>query len=299
MAAPPIAVPVIAYFLTRSFNWYFFLFFIIQLDQLKEILGLTDRDVDYEVTNEASSLFQATALGIIEEVLAGNITPDDAWDKLTARCEELLLREESSKDLLSSLVMQSLGKPLEQTNTFAQVNNEAATYDNLLQALVSKEALVSVLTKSGWDDFDKFDETFCNPRDKNSACGFLSLDKRLKLYQIFLTRSVKNSEDGKLSEEAYEKVIEVKGLLGITETQAEVQARAAFGPELQKALQAATMEIVQDYTPELVVNLKKNIDDIMENYKLSTDFLKETGASLYSSAVASVQANVSETTWIG
>jgi len=260
-----------------------------KLNELQEVLGLSDTDSAYEITVEATPLFQATALAAMKDVLSGTKTPDAAWEELTARREELLLKEESSKDLLSSMVMQALGKPLEETHKFAKVNNEAATYDHLLEALEAKEALIAVLAKSGWADFEKFDETFCNPRDKDSACGFLSSDERIKLYKIFLTRTVRKSEDGKLSEEAYQKVMEIKGLIGITDTEAEFQARGAFGPELQKALQTATSEILEDYTPELVVNMKKNIDEVMSSYRLSEDFLKETGAGLYTQAVASVQ----------
>jgi len=262
---------------------------MVKLNELQEVLGLTDTDSAYEITVEATPLFQATALAAMQNVLAGTATADSAWEELTARREELLLKEESSKDLVSSMVMQALGKPLEETNKFAKVNNEAATYDHLLEALEAKEALIAVLAKSGWAESDKFDETFCNPRDKDSACGFMTSDERIKLYKIFMTRTVRKSEDGKLSEEAYGKVMEVKGLLGITDTEAEFQARGAFGPELQKALQTATSEILADFTPELVVNMKKNIDEVMSSYRLTEDFLKESGAGLYTQAVASVQ----------
>ena len=109
---------------------------------------------------------------------------------MSARQEELLLNDESSSELLSSMVMQALGGPLEATNKFAKVNNEAATYDNLLEALEAKEALIAILTKSGMTEFDNFDEKFCNPWDKQSANGFLKSDERIKLYRIFVNRSI-------------------------------------------------------------------------------------------------------------
>lgn len=246
---------------------------------------MSETDADYEITLEATPFWQATALAAMKDVLSKAKTPDAAWDAMDKRREELILKEESTKTLLSSMVMQALGGPLEETNKFAKVNNEAATYDHLLEALEAKEALIAILTKSGWDEFDNFDETFCNPWDKNSANGFLVTDERVKLYRIFLTRSVRKATDGKLTDEMYEKIMEVKGLLGITDQQAEIQARSVFGPELQKVLNRATVEITEDYTPELADNMAKEIKDVMESYRLSEDFLRETGASFYARAV--------------
>jgi len=266
--------------------------FAWQLNKLKDILGLTDTDVSYEITAEVTPLYQATALEAMRDVLAGEKTPDEAW-KVVSDCQhKLLLGDEDSKTLLSSMVMQALGGPLEATNRFAKVNNEAATYDNLIEALEAKEALIALLEKSGMDEFDNFDAKFCNPFDKQSANGFLLSDERIKLYKIFLLQSIRKSEDGKLSDEQYEKVLEIKGLLGISDDQAEIEARAAFGPLLQKVLHKATSEIVQDYTPELVINMQKEIDEVMDNYRLQQTFLQEVGAAFYAQAVAQVSAKV-------
>jgi hypothetical protein len=258
------------------------------LDQLRDILGLTEADADYEITAEATPLYQATALSAMKNVLSGIMKPDDAWEKIEKRRKELLLPESKSRDLLSSIVMQALGGPLEETNKFAKVNNEAAVYENLLEALLAKEALIDILAKSGWDEFDNFDKTFCDPWDRQSANGFLRSDERIKLYKIFLSRSVRKAEDGKITDEMYEKIMEVKGLLGISDDQAEVEARSAFGPELQKACLMACDEIVQDYTAELASNMAKQINDVLENYRLSKDFLREQGASYYAKAVSQI-----------
>ena len=201
------------------------------------------------------------------------------------RREELLMPEDSIQKLLSSMVMQALGGPLERTNKFATVNNEAATYDNLLEALEAKEALIAILGKSGWDAFDKFDETFCNPWNKQSANGFLQSEERIKLYRIFLNRSILKAPDGKLTDEMDARIKEVQGLLGITDMQAEIEARGAFGPFLQKALQVAADEIVEDFTPELAENMKSKVNEVMETYRLKDDFLRETGAGYYDKAV--------------
>lgn len=228
----------------------------------------------------------------MKDVLAGTKNPSEAWEVIEGRREELILSEDSTKTLLSQMVMQALGGPLEETNRFAKVNNEAATYEHLLEALEAKEALIAILTKSGWDEFDNFEKTFCDPWNKQSANGFLLSDERIKLYRIFLNRSVRKSEDGKLTDEMYEKVLEVKGLLGISDAQAEIEARGVFGPMLQKVLQRAMTEIIEDYTPELVVNLQKEVDNVMENYRLSEDYLKELGAGFYAKAVALVSSKV-------
>jgi hypothetical protein len=256
-----------------------------QLDKLKDILELSDTDAQYEVALEVTPLYQSTALAAMKDVLARIKTPDQAWDIMDQRRAELGLKEESTKSLISSMVMQALGGPLEQTNKFAKVNNEAATYDNLLEALEAKEALISILKKSGWEEFDKFDEIFCNPWDKKSANGFLVSDERIKIYRIFLNRSVKKSEDGRLSDEMYDRIMEVKGLLGITDVQAEIESRGSFGKKLQKALQHAMTEIVEDYTPELAQNMQDEITDVMESYRLTDDYLRETGVAYYAKAV--------------
>lgn len=259
-----------------------------QFAKLQEVLELSDTDVAYEIANEATPLYQSTALAALKDVLAGTKTPDRAWEVMDQRRKELLLNEDSTKELIASMVMQALGGPLEETNKFSKVNNEAATYSNLLEALEAKETLISILAKSGWDEFDRFDEVFCNPWDKTSANGFLLSDERIKMYRTFVKRSIRNSEGGKISDEAYDRILEIQGLLGITDQQAEIEARAVFGPELQKVLQEATTEIVSDYTPELASNMEKKITGVMENYRLSEGFLREVGATFYSKAVGEV-----------
>jgi hypothetical protein len=249
--------------------------------------------MDYEVAAEATPFYQATAVAALKNVMTGTANSDTAWEQIEERRTELQIPETNSKELLSSMVMQALGAPLEETNKFAKVNNEAAVYDHLLEALEAKQVLIAILTKSGWDEFDNFDQTFCDPWDRQSANGFLKSEERIKMYRIFLTRSVRKAESGKISDEMFDQITQIKGLLGISDDQAEVEARGAFGPELQKACLRATTEIVQDYTPELAKNMQKDIDGIMENYRLSEDFLREIGASYYSKAVTQIGANVS------
>ena len=249
---------------------------------------MSDTDAQYEIAVEVTPLYQATALAAMKDVLSKLKTPDEAWDIMEARRVDLGLKQESSKELVTSMIMQALGGPLEQTNKFAKVNNEAATYDNLLEALEAKEALISILKKSGWEEFDKFDETFCNPWDKKSANGFLLSEERIKIYRIFLNRSIFKSPDGKLDDATYSRIMEVKGLLGITDIQAEIESRGAFGKKLQKVLSKAMTEIVEDYTPELASNMEQEINDVLESYRLNEDYLRETGAPFYTKAVQMV-----------
>lgn len=257
---------------------------------LAEILGISDDDAEYEIAAEATPLYQDTALAAMKSVLSGVSTPDEAWDKIEARREELLLPEINSKELLASIVMQALGGPLEKTNKFAKVNNEAAVYENLLEALDAKNAIIKILAKSGWDEFDNFDEVFCDPWDRESACGFLISEDRIKMYGIFLSRSAQKSEDGNITDEMYSRIKEIQGLLGISNDQAELNSRAAFGPELQKVCLTACEEIAQDYTPELAKNMASKIDETMEKFKLSENFMREQGGSFYAKAVQQISA---------
>jgi len=259
-----------------------------RLDQLAEVLGLTPDDASYEITAETTPLYQATALDAIKGVLAGLGNADSAWEQMEDRREELLLLESKSKDLISSMVMQALGGPLEETNKFAKVNNEVAVYDNILEALEAKKAMIAILEKSGWNEFDNFDESFCNPSDRQSASGFLRADERHKIYKIFTSRALRNSEEGKISDEMFSIMAEVKGLLGVSDDQAEVESRSTFGPELQKACIRALNEITADYTPELATKMKKDIDDAVEQYKLTEVFLREQGFAYYSKAVSMI-----------
>lgn len=252
------------------------------------MLELSDVDAMYEISNEATPLYQATILSCLEKVLDKSWTPDQAWKTMELRREELLISSESSKDLIGSMVMQALGRPLEEANKFAKVNNEAASFDSLMKVLEAKGALVSILTMSGWEDFDNFDQSFCNPWNPKSANGFLASDERLKMYRIFLTRSFRQLKDGKISEEEHSRILEVKGLLGISDQQEIQEARRVFGPELQKVMEVATNEIVMDYTPELAENMKSRINTVSENLRLGNDFVRDVGATFYSDAVAKV-----------
>lgn len=259
-----------------------------RLTKLQGILGLKDAEANYEVAAEGTPLFQAKALAAMNDAIAGSKSPDEAWESMKERQKELLLTDDSMKDLLSSMVMQAMGKPFEDTMTFANVNNEGATFDMLLEALSAKEKCSTVLQLSGWEEFADFDKKFFDPSSKTSACGMLARNDRLRLYRIFLNRSVRNSESGKeLTDENYDKVKEVKSMLGITDDDEAVEFRMNFGPELQKSLNMAMFEIMgDDFTPDLVSNLQEIVDKTISDYKLSSDLVAEFAAPIYQRAVS-------------
>jgi len=261
-----------------------------RLSKLQEILGIEDREADYEIYSETTPLFHAKALTSMNDAIAGTITPEKAWKELKVRQGELLLKDQSMKDLLASIVSMALGKPLEETMTFAKVNNEAATYDKLLDALQAKEVCIQVLEQSGWEGFEDFDDKFCDPNVENSATAFLSGQDRLRLYRIMLNRAVRKSESGReLTDEYYAKVQEVQSMLGIKDEETTREMTMNFGPELQKTLQAAMFEIMgDDYTPELLTNLKKMKDQVIVDYKLSDKIVASFASPIYSRAVSIV-----------
>ncbi len=244
---------------------------------------------------EGTALFQAKALTVMNSAIAGTTSAEDAWAQMQQRQKDLLLTDDSMKDLLASMVMQAMGKPFEDTMTFANVNNEGATYAELLQALVAKESCRAVLQLSGWEEFSDFDGKFFDPSTKSSACGMLARNDRLRLYRIFLNRSVRNSESGKeLTDENYEKVKAVKSMLGISDDDEAVEFRMNFGPELQKSLNMAMFEIMgDDFTPELVSNLREIVDKTIADYKLSEDLVAEFAAPIYMRAVSLANDKVS------
>eukprot|EP00536_Pseudo-nitzschia_multiseries_P013300 jgi/Psemu1/320426/estExt_fgenesh1_pm.C_5580004 len=257
---------------------------------LAEILGLSEDDADYEIVAETTPSYQATAKSAMDAVLAGVSTPDEAWEKIDVRRQELLLPEDRCDDLLSSMVIQSLGGPLEKANKFSKVNNEVAVYENLLEALDAKQTLIKILAKSGWDDVETFDSVFCDPWEEDSAISFIDSTVRNKLYNIFLKRTLRSSDDGKISDEMHARIKSVQGLLAISDDQSEYAYNTAFGPALQKACIVASDEIAKDYTPELAEKMSSSINQILADFKLSEAFLKNEGATCYEKAVKEISA---------
>lgn len=265
------------------------------LSKLQEVLGLTDEDADYEISAATTDYWRQTALSTLEDAIAKTKTPAKAWDIIQSRQKELYLKDSSMKEMMTGMIMQALGKPLEKVNGFARVNNAAATYTGLIDAIAAKESCNDVLKEAGWVEFEDFEKVCFDPDDKSSACGFLTNQDRHNMYQMFFVRSVKTDEvtgAKNISEESYALLKELRSMLGLSETEGTNQIRNFFGPELQTALTTATDEIMRgNCTDELLKNLKDNIDKVIADFKLDEEMVYSYAGPLYSRAVQEVGAN--------
>ena len=265
-----------------------------QLSKLQEVLGLTDDDADYEIAAATTDYWRNTALSTLEDAIAGTKDPVKAWSIIQSRQKELYLKDSSMKSMMTSMVMQALGRPLEKVNTFARVNNAAATYDGLIDAIAAKETCKAVLKAAGWSEFEDFEKACFDPFDRASACGFLTNQDRHNMYNIFFQRSVKTSDDGvkSISDEAKARLKELRGMLGLSEEEGENQIRNFFGPELQSVLTTATNEILRgNTTDELLKNMKEKIDNVINNFQLDEEMVRSYAGPLYNRAVEQIAAN--------
>ena len=266
------------------------------LGKLQEVFGLTDEDCDYEIAAATEEFWRQTALRTMEDAIAGILTPSKAWEVMAARQKELYIKSSLLDDMLGSIVIQSLGAPMERVNDFARVNNAAATYNGLVDAIAAKETCKAVLKEAGWgsDLFEGFESVLFDPYDTTSAVGFLTPADRHEMYQIFFTRSIKPDENGvnNISAEAYDQLKQLRGMLGVSEEEGTVQVRNFFGPHLQDALNSATDEILRgNTTAELLANLRANIDRVISDYDLDDEMVRGYAGPLYSRAVEDVGAN--------
>ena len=199
------------------------------------------------------------------------------------------------KEMMTSMVMQALGRPLEKVNGFARVNNAAATYDGLIDAIAAKETCKEILQAAGWEEFEDFEKTLFDPYDSSSACGFIKNTDRHNMYQIFFIRSIKVDEESgakNISDEAQGLLKVLRGMLGLSEEEGVTQIRNYFGPELQNVLTSATEEILRgNSTDALLTNLKDNIDKVITDYKLDDEMVSSYAGPLYSKAVMEIGAN--------
>lgn len=264
------------------------------LSTLQEILGLTDEDADYEIAAATTDYWRQTALSTLEDAIAKTKTPSKAWEIINSRQKDLFLKDADMKEMMTSMVMQVLGRPLEKVNGFARVSNAAATYDGLIDAIAAKETCKEVLTEAGWSEFSDFEEACFDPDDQSSACGFLTNQDRHNMYQIFFIRSVKANEDGtkNISEESYGLLKELRSMLGLSETEGINQIKNFFGPELQSVLTMAMEEIVRgDATDELIKNLNEKVDKVIADFKLDEEMVRSYAGPLYNRAVEEIGTN--------
>jgi hypothetical protein len=247
-------------------------------------------DVEYEITSAAMPLFRATALDAMKDAVEKTITPEEAWNIMDTRRKDLLIPEEKSDELVSTVVINALGAPLEEVKKFVDVANEGAAYEAMMDALVAKETVEKVLKSAGWED--DFYDTFCNPVRRQSVNGMFSPVERNKVYDIMVRRAIKSSEEGKLTDELEEKMKIVKGIMAIDDVTAESQATKSFGPKLFNVMERAMKEIMDDFTPALLETLTAEVEQVIDDYKISDRMIAQNGRSLYGQALAILKSKV-------
>eukprot|EP00578_Thalassiosira_sp_NH16_P017686 CAMPEP_0181123232 /NCGR_PEP_ID=MMETSP1071-20121207/25776_1 /TAXON_ID=35127 /ORGANISM="Thalassiosira sp., Strain NH16" /LENGTH=1197 /DNA_ID=CAMNT_0023208333 /DNA_START=215 /DNA_END=3808 /DNA_ORIENTATION=- len=264
------------------------------LSKLQGVLELSDEDADYEISAATTDYWRNTVLATLDDAIAGTKTPAKAWEIINARQKELYLKDSAVREMMTSMVMQALGRPLEKVNAFARVNNAAATYDGLVDAIAAKETCKEVLKEAGWSEFEDFEKACFDPYDKASACGFLTNQDRHSMYQIFFNRSVKADEDGtkNISDESYALLKELRGMLGLSEDEGVAQVRNYFGPELQGVLTMATDEILRGNANDaLLENLQEKVDKVINDFKLDAEMVYSYAGPLYARAVSEIGAS--------
>lgn len=237
-------------------------------------------------------LFRATALDAMKDAVSGDISAEEAWKIMDTRREDLLIPADKSDELVSTVVVNALGAPLEKVKTFADVENEGAAYDEMMEVLKSKAVVEEVLKFAGWKD--DFYDSFCNPMSRDSIINLFERQERMNLYNMMLKRAIKNSDDGKLTDEIDAQLKEVRDFLSIDDVAAEGQMTKQFGPKLFNAMEKAMNEIIDDYTPALLETLSEEVQTIVDDYKISDKMISQHGRSLYSTALQKVKAMVSK-----
>ena len=274
-----------------------------RLKQLQSVLEIEDVDAEYELANEVTPLFQKTAIAIFDEACESeSIDVKSLWGSITSRQSELCLSSTAMKPLLESAVVQKLGTPLDTAMNFARVSNEAGTLESLMEALKVKQAVFAVLEEypeileSNVEDEEaaaSLDEKFFSPTSKTSACGFIPPEDRQKLYALFLSAAIKNS-DGGMTEETQAQLSEISGLLAMSDYQVSDAARVVCGPLVEKELKSAAFEVTgDDWTPVLVENLKKRIDSLIDRMKVPDSLVKEYAMNVYRDSLRIVAVKVS------
>jgi len=267
----------------------------LKLKKLVSILELDVNEAEYEIYTQTSAHYHDTVMSCIDKVISGVISPEKAWRTLSTRRYELLLNVYFMKDLLTSVVLQTMGKLLEDSLNLWKVNDKESTYGKLLETLKAKDACISILENSEWDEFHikNFVKTFFGSLSRSSANAFISHPDRLKLYGVFLTRSVQLSKMECYNTDDYSlKIKHLKEILGISDLEEEDMLRSNFGPEFYKSLSMVMNEIMDDdHTPKLVSNLKKLFRKIITDYTLPESLQTEFTSSLYMQAASKILNN--------
>jgi len=260
-----------------------------RLEKLRKVLEISEKDAQYEISVEACPLFQATVNGILKQLLS--YEGDDvsffktSWQKIAARQKELCVNDENMIPILDSIVTQALGKPLEEASAFASVNNEAAVYNKLLEALLIKAKISSLLEQSkGVCSAQKFFDM-----DSIGACfQFLPTEMRKKLYSLFLSRVTRDaSEDGDAN------LAQIKEMLGIDEETTVDVSAIVCGPVCEKALKETADEVTagDDVSSEIIENLKKSNSELIARMKVPSDLILKYKCEIYKNYLRFVNQN--------
>lgn len=239
-------------------------------------------------------LFRATALDAMTDAIDGKISAQDAWTIMDQRRQDLLIPADKSDELVSTVVVNALGKPLEEVKKFFEVNNEQAVYDSMLEVLKAKDVVEQVLEFAGWTE--DFYDSFCNPVRRQSVNLMFEATERPKIFDIFIKRSIVKNAGGKLTDQDDALIAQVKGVMAIDDIAAEGQATKNFGPKLFAVMDRAMREIMEDYTPALAETLKAEIHQVIDDFKISDRMIAQNGRSLYQQALNIIQAKVRTTT---
>lgn len=256
------------------------------MNKLQELLEIEAEDGNYEIANEVTPLFQSTVISALDRAIDTD-APESLWNEISARQAELLLSDVAMTPLLESAVVQKLGTPMEAAVNFAKVSNEADTHKTLLEALKIKEAVFAVLEKSSSaPSKESLDEKYYSPMAVSSANGFMMPEDRKKLYTLFLAREIKNNsaseDEEKMTDESEAQLAEVATMLGMSDYDISDSARSTCGPVVEGELRAAAIEITgDDWTPALVENLKKRVDELVTKMKVPDDLLLEFSRNTY------------------
>ena len=281
---------------------------IDRLDRLQVALGLKDEHTAYEISSEASPLFLSTATSAVSDAVDGTVPGDKTIALIVKRAKELCLSNDAQSEALNAAVSQSLGKILEDTVRFAGVNNEAATYSKILDAMDAAKVCEEILNlaKNTKEEASVEAPTI---QDAFNVTQQIPEEDRTKMFTMFVRRSavLGRKEGGNaITDESYDVIQSAGHLLQISSEQESIVFKEEFGSELKNVLNVAMLEVMgvsgssdesaaTDLTPSLLSNLSKMVNDVTDSYRLSKDLVKEYATPLYNRAVTIVTQNVSLT----
>lgn len=253
-----------------------------RLRRLQEILEIPDEDARYELANEVTPLFQRATADVFDRAAAGVGDPASLWREIADRRAELCLDETTGAPLLDSAVAQRLGAPLENAAAAARVANERGVRDLLLVALDVKDALLGVLAAGGETTEEELTDKFFSPGSATSACGFLPVEDRERLYSLFAARDLKDRGD----DDGGGRAPEVARLLAMTDDDVADAARANAGPLLEAELRRVALELTgDDWTPALADNLAARLDRLVRTTRAPPSLLREYAVVSYREAL--------------